>query len=458
MFIFDSFKKEKVPFIPIKDDEVSIYVCGPTVYDSAHLGHARGAIVFDLLHRFLKAKGYKVTFAKNFTDIDDKIINRSIAENRDIRDITEYYINEYLSDMEKLNVLRATIEPKATEALNDMYSFIQTLIDKNMAYILDDGIYFDTSKDSEYGTFSHQSESDFNRVKHNSSKKDIRDFALFKFSNEFGFPSPFGKGRPGWHLECSVMIDKYLAKSGEFAIDIHGGGADLIFPHHENEVAQTRCAKNQKLAKYWIHNGFVTINNSKMSKSLGNSFFIKDALKVYDGEVLRFYLLQTHYRSSLNFAEEDLLSSKKRLDKLYRLKKRVFGTKAGLNDKFKNSLFEVLDDDLNISKALALLDEYISYANEELDKNEKNRALKEEIVANLELIENVLGVGYQNPFSYFQIGIDSELKAKIDDLIAKRAEVKKAKNFALADTIRDEILSFDIKIMDTALGTFWEKI
>jgi cysteinyl-tRNA synthetase len=254
------------------------------------------------------------------------------------------------------------------------------------------------------------------------------------------------------------MIEEYLAVEGEYAIDIHGGGADLLFPHHENEAAQHRCATNQELAKYWMHNGFVNIDGEKMSKSLGNSFFLKDALKSYHGEVLRFYLLGTHYRSDFNFNELDLQASKKRLDKLYRLKKRLFGMKVTEEKTpFQTTLLEALSDDLNISKGLSLLDEMISKANETLDANPKDKLIKRQTLADMAYIEKLLGFGLQNPFEYFQFGIDDALKTKINALIEKRSQAKAEKDFATSDSIRDELLALDISIMDTAQGTFWEK-
>ena len=328
MKIYDSHKKEKVPFEPIIPNEVRLYVCGPTVYDDSHLGHARSAIVFDLLRRVLIENGYKVIFAKNFTDIDDKIINKATQNNCSIEEITQTYTKRYLDEMQALGVMRADIEPKATENLEAMFAMIQNLLDKKIAYQTPNGdVYLSVSKDREYGNLSGriaelESQS---RVQNSEQKHDSKDFALwksYKGIGDVGYDSPFGKGRPGWHIECSAMIKEHLALKGDYAIDIHGGGTDLLFPHHENEACQTRCADNQVLAKYWIHNGFVTINGEKMAKSLGNSFFIKDALANYDGEILRFYLLSTHYRAGLNFSEEDLLASKKRLDRLYRLKKR----------------------------------------------------------------------------------------------------------------------------------------
>lgn len=254
------------------------------------------------------------------------------------------------------------------------------------------------------------------------------------------------------------MIERYVSPHvGEYAIDIHGGGADLLFPHHENEAAQTRCATNHELAKYWMHNGFVTIDGEKMSKSLGNSFFLKDALKAYDGEVLRFYLLSTHYRGDFNFNEEDLIASKRRLDRLYRLKKRIFGLTADTIDtEFKHNLLEALGDDLNVSRGYALIDELIAQANEALDSNPKDKHYRQILLSSLETIETVLGFGSQNPFEYFQLGLDEAAKAKINDLITQRSEAKKAKDFATSDSIRDELTALGVSIMDTINGTFWE--
>ena len=338
IYLFDSVKKQKVLFEPQEEGKVVIYVCGPTVYDDAHLGHARSAIVFDMLHRIFKVNGFQVTMAKNFTDIDDKIIKKMSQTNQSLESINQKYNNNYMQDMESLHILPNTLEPKATHNIEAMAGMCEELLQKKFAYILEDGVYLDTAKDSHYGELSHRASDEHSqaRVENNSHKKDQKDFALWKFTptNEIGFETSFGFGRPGWHLECSAMIDKHLANHNlPYAIDIHGGGADLLFPHHENEASQTRCCRSQELAKYWLHNGFVNIDGEKMSKSLGNSFFLKDALKSYDGEVLRFYMLSTHYRADLSFNEEDLLTSKKRLDKLYRLKKRVYGVEASIPSK-----------------------------------------------------------------------------------------------------------------------------
>jgi len=466
MYIYDSVQKKKLPFEPITPRKASIYICGPTVYDDAHLGHARSSLSFDLLGRTLRALRYEVTMGKNFTDIDDKIIKKVQESSQSLEEITTHYIDRYQEDMRALGVIDADIEPKATESLEAMEIMIQGLIDKDVAYLVSSGdVYFDVSKDSHYGAISHQvGEDDDNqsRVEHNSEKRNPKDFALWKAcsgNDDICFETQFSKGRPGWHIECSAMIEKHFCGNNEYSIDIHGGGADLLFPHHENEASQSRCATGHELAKYWMHNGFVNINGEKMSKSLGNSFFVKDALEVYDGEILRNYLISVHYRNDFNFNEEDLLNSKKRLDKLYRLKKRVTPTKASKPNKaFYKAIIEAMSDDLNISVALATIDEMISQTNDKFDANPKDKGLKKETLANIEFIYELLGFGGKEPFSYFQIGINEETKNKIEMLIEARDEAKRQKDYNKSDAIRDEITTMGIALMDTPDGTLWEKV
>jgi len=462
MFIYDSVKKTKLKFESLKEGKVSLYVCGPTVYDDAHLGHAKSALVFDLLCRVLEGEGYEVFFARNITDIDDKIINKARDLGVSTTEIAERYSDAYHRDMTAIGIRPPTLEPKATESIDAMIEMIQKLIDKGHAYTISNGdIYFDTASDKKYLSLSNrQSMENISRVEKVSEKRNEGDFALWKavHDDSVSFDSPFGPGRPGWHLECSAMIERYIASpEGEYAVDIHGGGADLLFPHHENEAAQTRCASDHELARYWMHNGFVTIGGEKMSKSLGNSFFLKDALKAYDGEVLRFYLLSTHYRGDFNFNEEDLIASKRRLDRLYRLKKRLFGLTAPLIETdFKKGLLEALGDDLNVSKAYALIDELIASANEALDANPKDKGYRQNLLSSLTAIEEVLGFGGENPYEYFQFGLDNATKMKIDDLVAQRTEAKKLKDFAASDALRDELTEMGVAIMDTPAGTFWE--
>ncbi len=463
MTIYNTASREKEPFVPLEENHVRIYVCGPTVYDDAHLGHARSAIAFDLLRRTLRALGYRVTFVKNFTDIDDKIINKMHQSGKSLEEIVSYYIRRYREDMHAIGVEDADIEPKATETIDEIIAFIDHLMQKSCAYVIEDGVYFDTTKDPKYLCLSHRHVDESHnraRIEGSSAKKDPKDFALWKFSKagEPAYESPWGSGRPGWHIECSAMIKKHLATDKTYQIDIHGGGADLLFPHHENEAAQSRCESGQYLARYWMHNGFVQIDGEKMSKSLGNSFFLKDALKAYEGEVLRFYLLATHYRANFNFNEADLLAAKKRLDRLYRLKKRIALQSGSAVDKaFRKKLLDALRDDLNISLALAAVDEMIQQSNERLDQNPKDKGLKKEIYANIAYLTELLGIGGMDPFAYFQQGIDPETRTEIEKLIAQRSEAKKAKDFATSDAIRDRLHAMGIQIMDTPAGTLWEK-
>jgi len=459
---FDSVKKTKLAFEPLDDNLVKIYICGPTVYDDAHLGHARSAVAFDLLHRVLLANGYKVKIVKNFTDIDDKILKKMQETKQGLEELCEQYIKSYKSDMSKLNVLEMSQEPRATQNLEAMKEMVSILLKKNLAYIIDDGIYFASSKDEKYGSISGQNKSENlqNRIEENKQKNNPKDFVLWKFAkkNEIFFEADFGKGRPGWHLECSAMINKHLAyKDKKYQIDIHAGGADLLFPHHENEAAQTRCALNQDIAKYWLHNGFVNIAGEKMSKSLGNSFFLKDVLKNFSTELVRFYLLATHYRAGINFNEKDLLSAKKRLDKFYRLKKRIYSSKPNqVNKTFKENILKALNDDLNISIALSLIDDLVAKANEELDKNPKNKSLKQELSANFIFIADILGICYQDAFEYFQSGITKEQKKEVIRLIDLRKKAKEEKDYKKSDELRLELENLGILLMDTAGDTLWE--
>ena len=472
MVIYDSLSKKKLPFEPISKGLARIYACGPTVYDDAHLGHAKSAVSFDLLRRVLQAEGYEVKFARNFTDIDDKILKKMAETGKSLEEITELYTRRYLQDMSALNVADASISPKATENIAAICELISSLLQKGFAYeIAGDGIYFDTRKDGDYLSLSGKKEGagkNIARVASNDAKHDEKDFVLWKFDENW-FDSPFGKGRPGWHSECVAMILAHLDSGDpQFCIDIHAGGADLLFPHHENEAAQCRCARHRALSKYWLHNGFVQVNNEKMSKSLGNSFFVGDALKIAPGEALRFYLLSSHYRANFNYSVTDLLASKKRLDKIYRLKKRVRDVLApatGQNStselpatevKFRSEMMEFLSDDLNTSGALAVLDSFVASANEALDRAPKDKVLKAQIAANLEFAKQTLGILYEDETEYFRFGVSEQQRAQIEELIKQRAQAKAEKNFASADAIRARLTDMKIEVMDTSSGTVWE--
>lgn len=477
MQLFDSVKKAKVPFEPIKKGEVRIYLCGPTVYDNAHLGHARSAIAFDLLTRILEANGYKVIFVRNFTDIDDKIVRKCAESGKSASEITKTYIENYLRDMEALGVRRANLEPKVSENLESIFKMIDSLLAKNLAYKTENGdIYMRVSADSKYGSLSGRAdlEEQISRIGENEQKEDSRDFALWKaFDDGIAYESPYSHGRPGWHIECSAMIETHLAyHDSPYSIDIHAGGSDLFFPHHENEASQSRLANGVELAKYWIHNGFVNIDGEKMSKSLGNSFFIKDALCHYDGEILRYYLLNTHYRAPLHFSNEDLKNSKKRLDKLYRFKQRVYGilgisseSSVELNDfytidtKFREEFLDALNDDMNISVALSAVDSMISQYNEIFDKGTKSQNLQDlakKAMSNITYIAKILGIGAKNPIDYFHLGVNSEMQKYIENQIALRNDAKKAKDYALSDKIRDDLKAKNINLLDTKDGVIWE--
>jgi cysteinyl-tRNA synthetase len=458
MRIYDS--KTKQP-IEVEGDEIRLYVCGPTVYDDAHLGHARSCVAFDLLVRTLKALGKKVIFARNVTDIDDKILKKMNESGQSLEEITTRYYESYKAEMAKLNCLSPDIEPKATESVDDMIELIETLMGKGFAYATPSGdVYFDASKDDKYLSLSgHKLDETISRIEA-SEKRGEKDFVLWKSAKEgepVSFDSPFGRGRPGWHIECSAMIKKHLAKKGAYQIDIHGGGSDLLFPHHENEAAQTRCAFGQELSHIWMHNGFVTIGGEKMSKSLGNSFFLRDALGQYDGEVIRFYLLSTHYRANFNFSLEDMDASKKRLDKLYRLKKRVGDAEPLEDEEFKTEFFAALEDDLNISKALAVMDVAVAKINETIDKNPKDKEAKNKAAYIVQLVSETLGVGGKDAAEYFQQGVSEDEKLAIEEQITKRTEAKKSKDFAAADAIRDALKAQGIELMDTPSGTVWER-
>ncbi|KGI55608.1 cysteine--tRNA ligase [Campylobacter sp. MIT 97-5078] len=460
MILFDSVSKQKKE---LSKKQLNIYLCGPTVYDHAHLGHARSSICFDLLRRVLLALGFKLSFARNYTDIDDKILKKMQENKQSLEELTAFYISSYEEDMRALNVLEPNFKPRATYFIKEMIVLIQKLISKGFTYTLEDGIYLDTSKDKAYLSLSHRGfENNISRLENESKKHNESDFVLWKFDENF-YPAPFGTGRPGWHTECVAMIES-LFKEG---LDIHCGGIDLLFPHHENEACQCRLALDKNLASFWLHNGFVKIDGEKMSKSLNNSFFIKDALQAFQGEVLRLYLLSSHYRAHFSYSLQDLAVAKKRLDKLYRLKKRLsleafkdFGAQE-LKEGFKSepalNLLLNLKDDLNISAALANFDEFINESNQKLDEDSKNKALKTKLSKALEETCLILGLGFLDTNAYFQFGVSKDEIDFIEEQITLRAEAKKEKDFQKADAIRANLLSKGISLQDTPNGVVWEK-
>ncbi|KAA6225356.1 MULTISPECIES: cysteine--tRNA ligase [unclassified Campylobacter] len=455
MRLFDSVSKEK---INLNQKEVNIYLCGPTVYDLSHLGHGRSSVCFDLLHRVLLALNYKVNFVRNYTDIDDKILNKMQESNKSLEEITELYIKKYESDMASLRILEPSKKPRATHFIRQMLELIKDLDKRGFVYKLQDGIYFDTSKDKAYLSLSKKPlDNTKTRLEQEVSKKNPSDFVLWKFDENF-YESEYGKGRPGWHSECVAMILGIFKNT----LDIHAGGADLFFPHHENEAAQCRCAYDKNLAKIWLHNGFVNINGEKMSKSLNNSFFIEDALKSNLGEVLRLYLLSVHYRGHFNYSLQDLELSKKRLDKIYRLKKRLelkeledFPIHSNFKSQISQNILEVLQDDLNISKALALLDDFIINANLSLDKNQKD--IKEKLQDEFKEVAKIFGLGFLDPVFYFQHGVSKEEIKCIEEQILQRKLAKENKEYTKADLIRDNLKQRGILLLDTKNGTIWEK-
>lgn len=458
MFLYDSVKKEKLEFSPKTTGEVNIYLCGPTVYDHAHLGHARASICFDLLNRTLKALGFKVNLARNYTDIDDKILKKSLEENKSIEEISSTFINSYESDMKALGVLDPELKPKATEYIKDIIEYIISLQGAGYTYTLEDGVYFDTSKDEGYFSLSGRGvDQVVSRLENEALKKNESDFVLWKFDTNF-YDAPFGKGRPGWHTECVAMINALFNDK----LDIHAGGIDLLFPHHENEAAQCRCAYKKELANYWLHNGFVNINNEKMSKSLGNSFFVKDILKKFQGEVLRFYLFSVHYRAHFNYEVDELENAKKRLDKLYRLKKRLGMGEIVYEDKklitkLAKAMIKALEDDLNISKTLAILDEFIAQSNTSLDKLPNDEDEKTRIKSSLMNASLLLGIGLQEPNEYFSHNISEGELDFINEQIALRKQAKENKDYKEADRIRELLQARGITLMDKGDKVVWEK-
>lgn len=468
MKVYNTLSKKKEDFVPLEEGKVRMYVCGPTVYDLIHIGNARPMIVFDTMRRYMEHRGYEVNFVSNFTDVDDKIIKKANEEGEDPSVISERYIAECKKDMEALHVKPATTHPKATCEIDGMIEMIQTLIDKGHAYVAKDGtVYFKTRSFPGYGKLSHKNLDDLRSgersllVSGEEQKEDPLDFVLWKPKKE-GEPfweSPWCEGRPGWHIECSVMSKKYLGEE----IDIHAGGEDLIFPHHENEIAQSEAANGKPFAKYWMHNGFLNIDNKKMGKSLGNFFTVRDIGKKYDLQVLRFFMLSAHYRSPLNFSAELMEAAKNGLERIVTCVSNLSFLMENAQDQemsaeerkrkeeaqgFITKFDAAMDDDFNTADAISAIFELVKYANTCAAEGSSRaflQALKEEIVA----LADICGLEVEKK----QELLDEEIEA----LIEERQAARKAKNFARADEIRDELLGRGIVLEDTREGVKWKK-
>lgn len=462
MRIFNTMSRSKEEFVPVDENEVKIYACGPTVYNYIHIGNARPLCVFDVLRRYLEYRGYNVKFVQNFTDIDDKIINRANEEGSTFEEISKKYIEEFWTDAHGLNFKDATVHPKATENIDEIIDIIKSLEEKGYAYAVNGDVYFRTLKFKEYGKLSHQPIEDLvsgARIAVGDIKENPLDFALWKGAKE-GEPyweSPWGKGRPGWHIECSAMNRKYLGKT----IDIHCGGQDLVFPHHENEIAQSECANDCTFSKYWMHNGYINVDNVKMSKSLGNFKTVREIADVYGYEVIRYFLISSHYRSPINYNLEIIEQCKSALERLYTCRESLdFAIKnaAHIDDDVdlinalngrREQFIEAMDDDLNTADGLSAVFELVKDINTKiLDKAVSENVCKTAAKVFDELC-GVLGILYNRK--------SNDLDVEIEALIEKRQQARKNRDFATADKIRDDLKAQGIILKDTPQGVTWTK-
>ncbi len=456
MRLHNSYTNQVEEFNTIEPNKVKMYVCGPTVYDNAHLGHARCYITWDVLYRYLKFKGYDVTYCRNVTDVDDKILKKAEKEGKTPEEVSKYWYGKFSESMKALNNLPPDIEPFATKTLGEMISMNKDLVNKGFAYETDGDLYFRVKKFPKYGYLSKQPIDQLEsgaRIEIGEQKEDPLDFALWKKDEKFGYNSPWGVGRPGWHIECSAMSRKYLGKT----IDIHAGGADLIFPHHENEIAQSECANGCKFVNYWLHNGFVTINKEKMSKSLGNFLTIDDMLRLYDANTIRFFILTNHYRMPVEFSDEALTAASNGVKRMLNAK-RGSGVDEAIDitqyDEYKEFV-EAMDDDMNTSKALAVLFELTNKANKDVDYAytllyklattlgftfEKAMLSEDELKVKLQEISSDLGETYSS----------------MEEIIEKRKQARAEKNWAIADKIRVALDKTGIVLKDSKEGTTWE--
>ncbi len=455
MKVFNSYTNKLEEFVPIDGNKVKMYVCGPTVYDNAHLGHARCYITWDILYRYLKFRGYDVTYCRNVTDVDDKILKKAENENKSPEEVSKYWYGKFSDSMKALNNLKPDIEPFATKTLGEMISIVKDLINKGFAYEIDGDVYFRVSKFPQYGMLSKQPIDSLvsgARVEVGDRKENPLDFTLWKRDEKFGYNSPWGKGRPGWHIECSAMNRKHLGKT----IDIHAGGADLIFPHHENEIAQSECANGCKFVNYWMHNGFVTINKEKMSKSLGNFLTVDDLLKNYDANTIRFFILTNHYRMPVEFSDEALQSAAAGVKRMLNAKQTKINEEFDISttDEYKQFV-EAMDEDLNTSKALAVLFDLANKANKDVENAftvlyklasvlgfsfEKAQLSEEELKEKLIQVSEELGKNYDS----------------MDEIIEDRKQARADKNWEVADKIRIALDNVGIILKDSKEGTIWE--
>ena len=457
--LYDTLAREKRDFEPQDPDRVTMYVCGPTVYNYAHIGNARPPIVFDVLRRMLMAAygADSVVYARNITDIEDKIIKASLDSGEPISAITRKYADIYNADIAALNVMPPSVEPWATDHVSEMIDIIEKLVRKGYAYVGDEGVWFSVSSMPDYGRLSRRKQDDNEagaRVDVDPDKRDAADFALWKFAKpdepeDAIWDSPWGRGRPGWHIECSAMAAKHLGKT----IDIHGGGIDLQFPHHENEIAQSECAHGQEMARYWMHNGFLDMSGEKMSKSLGNVVLVHDLLEKWPGEVLRFAMLSGHYRAPLDWTPDLLQQAKTTLDRIYGALRRVWDAEGG--EARDSGVQAALADDLNSPEALAELSRLASEANSAADR--KDETAMADARANLLAAGELLGLLAQSPQDWEQGG-DQDENARIDALVQARVDARTAKDWAEADRIRDELAAEGIEIMDGAGGSTWRRV
>lgn len=462
MKLYNSMTRKKEEFVPIEPNKVKMYSCGPTVYNYFHIGNARPFIIFDTLRRYLEYRGYDVTFVQNFTDIDDKMIRRANEEHITVKQLADRFIAEYFKDAEGLGIEHATYHPKATENIDAIIELIKTLVDKGFAYNIDGDVYFDVKKFKQYGKLSHQPLENLEagaRIAVGEKKKDPMDFAVWKAKKE-GEPawkSPWGEGRPGWHIECSAMANKYLGKT----IDIHSGGKDLIFPHHENEIAQSECANGCEFAHYWLHNGYINVDGQKMSKSLNNFFTVRDVAKEFDYVVIRFFMLSAHYRNPINFSDELLRQAKAGLDRIYTCAENLeFLIKNAQNDsvddelkrkteQFRDKFVEAMDDDINTADAISVIFDAVKFVNTEMNASTP----KQNLETALNIINELCSV----------LGIERKMHNEILDddiekLIEERNCARKEKNFSRADEIRDMLKNNGIVLEDTRQGVKWKRV